>query len=99
MWINGNMTGYGKFQFATSDNKTYIGQFYNGDLYGFGQIITDNFKYQGMVKNGKFDGYGILEQKKLQKIFKGIFKEGILMKLDEHFDIDELAKNNSNVHE
>ena len=89
MWVNGSMTGYGKFQFSTPDNKVYIGQFYNGDLYGFGQIITDDYKYRGMVKNGKFDGYGILEQLRLKKVYKGVFKEGFLTKLEEHLDIKD----------
>ena len=60
-WINGQMTGFGKYFFSSHDNKVYTGQFYNGDLYGNGVITTDNYTYRGMVKYGYFDGHGKLE--------------------------------------
>ena len=46
------MTGYGKYYFSTLDKRRYVGQFYNGDLYGFGQILTTKYHYRGMVKHG-----------------------------------------------
>lgn len=47
-------------------------------MYGFGQIITDNYTYSGMVKNGKFDGYGAYEDLTARKGYKGVFKEGVM---------------------
>lgn len=91
MWLNGSITGYGKFKFSSPDNKVYIGQFYNGDMYGFGQIFTDNFNYQGMIKNGKFDGHGLYEEfyNNDRKVFKGIFKEGNLVKVEERLNLSD----------
>jgi hypothetical protein len=45
-----------------------------------------------MVKNGKYDGYGILEYKNPTKVLKGIFREGFIEKIDQDFDINEIAK-------
>jgi len=80
MFVNGSITGYGKFTFNSLDNKIYIGQFCNGEMLGFGQILTDNFIYRGFVKNGKFEGYGVYQDLNSNETYKGIFKDGRLIK-------------------
>lgn len=70
------MTGYGKYDFKTADNKVYIGQFYCGDMYGNGVEKTDNYIYRGMFKYGQYDGFGRFEDIKSQIIYEGNFEEG-----------------------
>lgn len=63
-WVNGQMTGYGKYFFACDQQKVYTGQFYCGDLYGNGLLQAKDFIYRGMFKNGEFDGFGRYEDLK-----------------------------------
>jgi len=75
-WINGKMTGNGKYFFSGKEMKKYTGQFFNGDIYGYGIMETVDYIYRGMVKNGLFDGFGRFEHLKDLEIYEGNFSEG-----------------------
>jgi hypothetical protein len=89
MWINGQMTGEGKYFCDTEDKKVLIGQFYNGTMYGLGQIITKKFVYRGMVKNGIFEGYGQLEDFETLSVYEGNFKDGRRQGMGRQFHIKQ----------
>lgn len=76
-WLNGQMTGYGKYIYNSNDNKVISGQFYNGELYGNGVIRTDNYIYRGIVNNGTFDGFGRYEEANGSVVYEGNFCEGL----------------------
>ena len=43
-----------------------------------------------MVKNGAFDGFGVLEEIQTSKTYKGYFKDGKLEKHDMSIDLNTL---------
>lgn len=76
-WINGQMTGFGKYFYNSSDDKVLSGQFYNGEVYGNGIIKSKNYIYRGIINNGTFDGFGRLESLTDGKVYEGNFSEGV----------------------
>ena len=76
-WINGQMTGNGKYFFNSEDNKIYTGQFFNGNMYGNGIVETTDYIYRGEVKDGLFDGFGRYEDLKTNLVYEGNFIEDL----------------------
>ncbi len=73
--ISGNCKD-GKGTYVFQDGATYIGEFKNGIMEGFGKL-TDRFGnvYTGNFKNNKYDGVGKFERTDGTK-YIGEFKEG-----------------------
>ncbi|XP_052862863.1 alsin homolog [Anopheles cruzii] len=62
MWLTGKMEGVGGL---TSVDRSYSGEFYQGNITGYGCMNRSVFGistiYEGEFSNGKYDGYGRLK--------------------------------------
>ena len=70
--------GRGK-EYTYSHGKTILYEgFWNNDQYhGQGTLRKNTFIYTGEFKNGKFDGYGIIDYRTEEMTYKGYFKNGL----------------------
>ena len=59
-FIDGEINGKGNFKNKNKDT-IYIGDFFKGEKWGKGELITEKYHYKGDFKNDKLHGYGIID--------------------------------------